>query len=107
MTILHLPYIIIMIMMMMSITHPTTLSLLCFARNLNSDAKPKKLLILNKYNTDDPWFKELQGNKVLSTMILNTMNDNALEMVKCMNMDFDNPILWNIFCHSLGQAFVT
>ena len=46
-------------------------------------------------------------NKVLSTMILSTMNDNALEMVKCMNMDFDNPILWNIFCHSLGQTFVT
>ena len=67
MTILHLPYIIIM-MMMMSITLPTTLSLLCFARNLNSDAKPKKLLILNKYSTDDPWFNELQGNKVLSTM---------------------------------------
>ena len=67
MTILHLPYIIIM-MMMMSITHPTTLSLLCFARNLNSDAKPKKLLILNKYSTDDPWFNELQGKKVLSTM---------------------------------------
>ena len=60
-----------------------------------------------KYSTDDPWFNELQGNKVLSTMILSTMNDNALEMVKCMNMDFDNPILWNIFCHSLGQAFVT
>lgn len=55
-------------MMMMSITLPTTLSLLCFARNLNSDAKPKKLLILNKYSTDDPWFNELQGNKVLSTM---------------------------------------
>lgn len=54
--------------MMMSITLPTTLSLLCFARNLNSDAKPKKLLILNKYSTDDPWFNELQGNKVLSTM---------------------------------------
>ena len=55
-------------MMMMSITLPTTLSLLCFARNLNSDAKPKKLLILNKYSTDDPWFNELQGKKVLSTM---------------------------------------
>ena len=54
--------------MMMSITLPTTLSLLCFARNLNSDAKPKKLLILNKYSTDDPWFNELQGKKVLSTM---------------------------------------
>lgn len=67
MTILHLPYIIIM-MMMMSITHPTTLSLLCFARNLNSDAKPKKLLILDKYSTDDPSFNDLQGNKVLSTM---------------------------------------
>ena len=74
MTILHLQYIIIM-MMMMSITHPTTLSLLCFARNLNSDAKPKKLLILDKYSTDDPSFNELQGNKVLSTMILSTMND--------------------------------
>ena len=55
-------------MMMMSITHPTTLSLLCFARNLNSDAKPKKLLILDKYSTDDPSFNDLQGNKVLSTM---------------------------------------
>ena len=74
MTILHLQYIIIM-MMMMSITHPTTLSLLCFARNLNSDAKPKKLFILDKYSTDDPSFNELQGNKVLSTMILSTMND--------------------------------
>lgn len=55
-------------MMMMSIKHPTTLSLLCFARNLNSDAKPKKLLILDKYSTDDPSFNDLQGNKVLSTM---------------------------------------
>ena len=59
----------------MSITHPTTLSLLYFARNLNSDAKPKKLLILDKYSTDDPSFNDLQGNKVLSTMILSTMSD--------------------------------